>query len=50
MLNGLALAEIGLQSPSRLREGLGEGVSVSDSYTACGQALPRPLPRAGGEQ
>ena len=32
------------ESPSRLREGLGEGVSH-----ASGQALPQPLPRAGGE-
>ena len=35
------------QSPSRLREGLGEGVSTSDALSA--QALPQPLPRAGGE-
>jgi len=32
------------ESPSRLREGLGEGVSLPDQ-----QALPRPLPQAGGE-
>ena len=35
------------QSPSRLREGLGEGLSTSDALSA--QALPQPLPRAGGE-
>ncbi|WP_417766392.1 biotin carboxylase N-terminal domain-containing protein [Sphingomonas qilianensis] len=35
-------------SPSRLREGLGEGVLTSDTPTA--QALPQPLPQAGGEQ
>ncbi|MEP7223314.1 MAG: molybdopterin-dependent oxidoreductase [Novosphingobium sp.] len=32
-------------SPSRLREGLGEGLSSSAK-----QALPQPLPQAGGEQ
>jgi propionyl-CoA carboxylase alpha chain len=36
------------QSPSRLREGLGEG--LSSSFTAPEQALPRPLPQAGGEK
>ena len=45
MLNG-----IDLQSPSRLREGLGEGLSLQTGYTACGQALPRPLPQAGGHK
>ncbi|TPG13237.1 UDP-N-acetylmuramate dehydrogenase [Sphingomonas oligophenolica] len=34
--------------PSRLREGLGEGVVMHDP--ASGHALPRPLPRAGGEK
>ncbi len=38
----------GYSSPSRLREGLGEGVSAND--VASGQALPQPLPQAGGEQ
>jgi hypothetical protein len=44
------LSGIDLQSPSRLREGLGEGLFLTTEYTACGQALPRPLPRAGGEK
>ncbi|MEG3087717.1 aromatic ring-hydroxylating oxygenase subunit alpha [Sphingomonas sp. PB4P5] len=35
------------KSPSRLREGLGEGLST---VTTLSQALPQPLPRAGGEQ
>ncbi|WP_380786960.1 glutamine-hydrolyzing carbamoyl-phosphate synthase small subunit [Sphingomonas sp. R86521] len=35
-------------SPSRLREGLGEGLADSDG--AGGHALPQPLPQAGGEQ
>ncbi len=34
-------------SPSRLREGLGEGMSAD--LAASGQILPRPLPQAGGE-
>src|SRR5205085_12006865 len=34
-------------SPSRLREGLGEGLSPSAHLR---QALPQPLPQAGGEQ
>ena len=34
----------GFQSPSRSREGSGEGTT-----TAARQALPRPLPQAGGE-
>jgi phenylpropionate dioxygenase-like ring-hydroxylating dioxygenase large terminal subunit len=34
------------KSPSRLREGLGEGLSP---VTALLQALPQPLPQAGGE-
>ena len=34
------------ESPSRLREGLGEGLSTSDALS--GQALPQPLPQAGG--
>src|SRR3546814_19277884 len=34
--------------PSRLREGLGEGMSKLGA--APEQALPRPLPQAGGEQ
>ena len=33
--------------PSRLREGLGEG--MSDTEALSGQALPQPLPQAGGE-
>ena len=37
-----------LKSPSRLREGLGEGLSTWTG--SCPQALPRPLPQAGGEQ
>ncbi len=36
------------ESPSRLREGLGEGLSPNDG--ADGQALPQPLPQAGGER
>ncbi|GGA55501.1 acetyl/propionyl-CoA carboxylase subuit alpha [Sphingomonas psychrolutea] len=36
------------KSPSRLREGLGEGLSASPEPTE--HALPQPLPRAGGEQ
>jgi len=36
------------KSPSHLWEGLGEGLSAS--ALACGQALPRPLPQAGGEK
>jgi biotin synthase len=35
-----------ISSPSRLREGLGEGLS---NGSHAGQALPRPLPHAGGE-
>jgi hypothetical protein len=31
--------------PSRLREGIGEGVSAHPELT-----LPRPLPQAGGEK
>ena len=34
------------KSPSRLREGLGEGMIEVLSLR---QALPRPLPQAGGE-
>ncbi|WP_066664371.1 ATP-binding protein, partial [Sphingomonas sp. CCH9-H8] len=36
------------QSPSRLREGLGEGLSSSTDVSE--QALPQPLPQAGGEK
>ena len=36
------------KSPSRLREGLGEGPS-SSTHLAGGQPLPQPLPQAGGE-
>jgi assimilatory nitrate reductase catalytic subunit len=37
-------------SPSRLREGLGEGLfPTSLAQDESGQALPRPLPQAGGE-
>jgi len=35
-------------SPSRLREGLGEGLIPLQSLLV--QALPRPLPQAGGEK
>lgn len=35
------------QSPSRSREGLGEGLSAGDTMSE--QTLPRPLPQAGGE-
>ena len=34
--------------PSRLREGLGEGLLRLSAAT--GHALPRPLPQAGGEE
>src|SRR4051812_3186954 len=37
-----------LVSPSRLREGLGEG--LSNGANPIEQALPRPLPQAGGEK
>ncbi len=37
-----------IESPSRVREGLGEGLSRQDASS--GQALPQPLPHAGGEQ
>ncbi|MEG3177406.1 isoleucine--tRNA ligase [Sphingomonas sp. RB3P16] len=36
------------ESPSRLREGLGEGSAASADLS--GTALPQPLPQAGGEQ
>ncbi|WP_426264122.1 isoleucine--tRNA ligase [Sphingomonas sp. PWP1-2] len=36
------------ESPSRLREGLGEGSAASANLS--GTALPQPLPQAGGEQ
>ncbi|MES2097772.1 MAG: UDP-N-acetylmuramate dehydrogenase [Pseudomonadota bacterium] len=36
--------------PSRLREGLGEGVSTAPTLRDDKQALPQPLPQAGGEQ
>ena len=36
-----------LMSPSRLREGLGEGLSMGSARPE--QALPHPLPQAGGE-
>jgi hypothetical protein len=37
-----------IKSPSRLREGLGEG--LLPLFAAIGHALPRPLPQAGGEK
>jgi len=40
------MSDVTTESPSRLREGLGEGVS-SSTYQ---QALPQPLPQAGGEK
>jgi hypothetical protein len=36
--------------PSRLREGLGEGLSFPMRVVVWGYALPQPLPQAGGEQ
>jgi hypothetical protein len=36
------------KSPSRVREGLGEGLLVYSIVIE--QALPRPLPQAGGEK
>jgi len=41
------IQRVGEKSPSRLREGLGEGSAPITS--AQDQALPRPLPQAGGE-
>jgi propionyl-CoA carboxylase alpha chain len=38
------------QSPSRLREGLGEGVTYIPATTPLGEPLPQPLPQAEGEQ
>ena len=38
------------QSPSRLREGSGEGVTYTPATTPLGEPLPRPLPQAEGEQ
>ncbi len=38
---------VAIRFPSRLREGLGEGLSSGRAH--CGQTLPRPLPQAGGE-
>jgi DNA replication and repair protein RecF len=43
---GFGVAAMLFSSPSRLREGLGEGVFEPASSE---QALPRPLPQAGGE-
>ena len=37
------------QSPSRLREGLGEGVTYTPGTTPLGKPLPQPLPQAEGE-
>ena len=37
------------QSPSRLREGSGEGVTYTPATTPLGEPLPRPLPQAEGE-
>ncbi|WP_231621588.1 5-formyltetrahydrofolate cyclo-ligase [Sphingomonas sp. 37zxx] len=37
------------QSPSRRREGLGEGLSASTDAVGIQHPLPRPLPQAGGE-
>ena len=41
-------SETPYKSPSRLREGLGEGLSTE--AVRSGHALPQPLPQAGGEQ
>ncbi|QQV76414.1 acetyl/propionyl/methylcrotonyl-CoA carboxylase subunit alpha [Sphingomonas aliaeris] len=41
-----ASVETPYKSPSRLREGLGEGIAASD---LSGTSLPQPLPQAGGE-
>ena len=38
------------QSPSRLREGSGEGVTYTPATTPLGEPHPRPLPQAEGEQ
>ena len=37
------------QSPARLREGSGEGVTYTPATTPLGEPLPRPLPQAEGE-
>ncbi len=37
------------QSPFRLREGLGEGVTYTPGTTPLGEPLPQPLPQAEGE-
>jgi propionyl-CoA carboxylase alpha chain len=37
------------QSPSRLREGSGEGVTYTPATTLLGEPLPQPLPQAEGE-
>ncbi len=37
------------QSPSRLREGSGEGATYAPATTPLGEPLPRPLPQAEGE-
>jgi hypothetical protein len=39
---------ISINFPSRLREGLGEGLLAL--FAATGHALPQPLPQAGGEE
>ncbi|RZF65298.1 DNA replication/repair protein RecF [Sphingomonas populi] len=44
---GVAAVLETIESPSRLREGLGEGLSANAASE--GQALPRPLPEMGGE-
>jgi UDP-N-acetylmuramate dehydrogenase len=41
------IPRVGEKSPSRLREGLGEGRASAAS--ALDHSLPRPLPQAGGE-
>ena len=41
------IQRVGTESPSRLREGLGEG---NDAAVPADKALPQPLPQAGGER
>src|SRR3546814_6125178 len=46
-LGGCRMMNEPIKSPSRSREGLGEGMSSASPSRE--QALPRPLPQAGGE-